>query len=264
MRGSDKRGEMYAEERQLAVAELVARAGRVSVTELAANFDVTAETVRRDLSLLEGRGLVRRVHGGALPVESATLLEARLTERDLANIEQKQRIAQAAVAFLPGSGGTVLLDAGTTTARLAQILPPDRAFTVITHAVPIAERLADDSKIELHLLPGRVRRKTHAAVGVATVTALSRVRADVAFVGANGITLDHGLSTPDHAEAATKAALISAAQRTIVLCDSSKIGVERTVSFARLDDIDVLITDAGISAAQREAFARVDLELVIV
>ena len=103
---------MYAEERQLAVAELVARDGRVSVTELAANFDVTAETVRRDLSLLEGRGLVRRVHGGALPVESVTLLEAQLTERDLANIEQKQRIAQAAVAFLPGSGGTVLLDAG--------------------------------------------------------------------------------------------------------------------------------------------------------
>src|SRR5215207_7869013 len=114
---------MYAEERHQAIAELVASRGRVAVTELATHFDVTTETVRRDLSQLERLRLLRRVHGGAVSMRSLTMLEPQLEDRDHQNASQKERIARAAVALLPEGGCTLLLDAGSTTARLAALLP---------------------------------------------------------------------------------------------------------------------------------------------
>jgi DeoR family transcriptional regulator, fructose operon transcriptional repressor len=204
------------------------------------------------------------VHGGALPTDSFTVLEAGLTDRGLSRPDEKRRIAEAALAFLPAADAAVIFDAGTTTVQLAAILPKDHRIIALTHAIPIAARLADRPNVELHLLPGRVRPNTHAAVGVETVTALARVRAEVAFVGTNGLTVDHGLSTPDHAEAATKAAIVASAQRVVVLADSSKIGEERTVRFADLSDIDVLVTDVGADPAQLAAFREAGVDVVTV
>jgi DeoR family fructose operon transcriptional repressor len=255
---------MYAAERQQAMAELVTRRGRVSVADLAVEFGVTTETVRRDLDTLEDMRLVRRVHGGALPADSFTVLEAGLSDRGLSHPEEKRRIAEAALAFLPAADAAVILDAGTTTVLLAEMLPKDHRIIAITHAIPVAARLADQPNVELHLLPGLVRANTHAAVGVETVAALARVRAEVAFVGTNGITLEHGLSTPDHTEAATKAAIIGSAQQVVVLADSSKLGQERTVRFADLADIDVLVTDVGADAGQVGALREAGVHVVTV
>jgi DeoR family fructose operon transcriptional repressor len=221
------------------------------------------ETVRRDLSTLERAGIVRRVHGGAIPAASLSVLEVAVNERDLAHGDQKDRVAVAALAFLPPTGGSVLLDAGTTTARVATHLPRDLKLTVVTNAVPIAGRLAGLKTVELHLLPGRVRRTTQAAVGEETVAALNLLRTDVAFVGTNGITLEHGLSTPDHSEAAAKRAMVRAGQRVVALADSSKLGRENTVSFAAIEDIDVLVTDSGISDKDLRLLQERDIEVVV-
>ncbi|MEZ5097523.1 MAG: DeoR/GlpR family DNA-binding transcription regulator [Nocardioides sp.] len=245
------------------MAELVTRRGRVSVNELAEQFQVTTETVRRDLSLLESRRLLRRVHGGALPADSFTVLEQMLSDRDVEHTDEKRVIAAAALAFAPPSGATLIIDAGSTTARLAELLPHDGHFTIFTHAVPVAARLADLPHVELHLLPGRVRRHTHAAVGVETVEALRHIRADLAFIGTNGLTVTHGLSTPDVVEAAVKSAIVASAQRVIVLADSSKIGQERTVRFAELADVDVFVTDSGITPAQTAELEQAGLEVVV-
>ena len=254
---------MYAEERQQGMADLLAQRGRLSVNELADRFAVTTETVRRDLSTLERAGIVRRVHGGAIPAASLTVLELAVSDRDLTHGDRKDRVASAAVAFLPRHGGSVLLDAGTTTARLAGLIPPDLSYTVFTNSVPIAGRLAGRSNVELHVLPGRVRSTTQAAVGEETVAALSRLRTDVAFIGTNGLSPTHGLSTPDRSEAAAKQAMVASAQRVVVLTDSSKIGHESTVRFADLDEIDVVITDDGITEDDRGFLKDHDVEVVI-
>jgi DeoR family transcriptional regulator, fructose operon transcriptional repressor len=254
---------MYAEERQQAMAQLVTERGRVSVNEISEQFDVTTETVRRDLSVLERMGLLRRVHGGAVPAAALAVIEAGLGERDHANTDQKVRIARAALALLPGVGGSVLIDAGSTTSRLASLLPRDLRLTVITHAVPVAARLAGSPQIELHLLPGRVRPTTQAAVGGETVDALRRLRADVAFLGTNALSLDHGLSTPDHEEAATKRAMVAAGRRTVCLADSSKIETESPVRFAELAEVDVLVTDEGIPADACREIERAGVEVVV-
>lgn len=253
---------MYAEERQQAMADRIADRGRCAVAELAETYGVTTETVRRDLSALEQLGLVRRVHGGAVPAGSLRVIESGVADRDRTNAAQKDAIARAALRYLPGPGSTVLLDAGTTTTRLAQLLPQQHRLTVVTHAVDVAAQLAVRSDVDLHLLPGRVRETTHAAVGAATVEALGRLRADLAVLGTNGISVGHGLSTPDADEAATKRAMVRSGRQVLVLADSSKVGRETAVRFATLDEVDVLITDAGVEASARSALDEAGLEVV--
>ena len=234
---------VYAEERQQAIAGLVAQRGRVAVTAVAEHFGVTTETVRRDLALLERAGMLRRVHGGAVPAGTLTVLEPALGERRGTRTEAKRRIAAAALALLPDGSGSVILDGGSSTAGLAELLPGDRALVAATNSVPIAARLAGAPGITLHLLGGRVRGVTQSAVGESTLGALADLRADVAFLGANGVSTDHGFSTPDEAEAAVKRAMTRAGQQVVVLADSTKLGREHLVRFAALADVDVLVTD---------------------
>jgi DeoR family fructose operon transcriptional repressor len=236
---------VYAEERQHAIATLVTERGRLAVTAVAEEFGVTTETVRRDLSILERAGMVRRVHGGAVPAGALTLVETGLGERHGTRTEAKRAIAAAAISLLPAADGSVLLDGGSTTAALADVLPTDRRLYVATNSVPIAARLSASPAVTLHVLGGRVRGITQTAVGDATVRALRDLRLDVVFLGTNGISAGHGFSTPDEAEAATKRAMVRAAQRVIVLADSSKLGREHLVRFAAVEDVDVLVTDNG-------------------
>lgn len=254
---------MYAEERQQAMAQAITQQGRVSVAELAEEFSVTTETVRRDLSALERIGLIRRVHGGAVPASSLAVIESGLTERDLANTAAKDLIAAAAVALLPPPGSIIIMDAGSTTARLATLLPRDHRLTVVTHAVPVAARLAGLPQIDLFLLPGKVRPTTQAAVGADTVAALADLRADISFVATNGLSTSHGLTTPDREEAATKRAIVAAGRRTVVLADSTKIGVESSLRFASISDIDVLVTDSAIKPDDQKALDAAGVEVVI-
>ena len=253
---------MYAEERHEAIAGLVRQHGRVSVSEVASTFGVTTETVRRDLAALERAGLLRRVHGGAVSTTALALAEPALDARDVANAAQKDRIARAALELVPGAGGSVLLDAGTTTGRLAALLPTDRDLLVITHAVPLAARLAGCPGLTLHVVGGAVRGSTQAAVGAGTVAALSDLRADVVFIGTNALMPGHGLTTPNAEEAAVKRALVRAGRQVVVLADSSKIGEEQLVRFAGLSEVDVLVTDDGISGEHRSALEADGVEVV--
>ena len=254
---------MYAEERQEVLAAQIARDGRVSVSQAAEQFGVTTETIRRDLAALEERGLVRRVHGGAVPATARTTVEVAVAERDQAAGPQKDRIADAALALVPHDGGSIVLDAGTTTSRLAAKLPIDAPLTVITNAVPVAAQVVALPGAELILLGGRVRARTGAAVGRAAESALGDLRADVAFLGTNGISLEHGLTTPDPDEAAVKAAMVAAGRRVVVLADSSKLHLESLVRFAGLDQVDALVTDAGIDAETRRALEAAGVEVVV-
>jgi DeoR family fructose operon transcriptional repressor len=253
---------VYAEERQQAIASLVMTQGRASVAELAQAYDVTTETVRRDLAVLDKAGVLRRVHGGAVPARALHLVEPGVGERETIRAEQKDAIAAAAIDLLPLSGAGVLLDAGTTTARIAAQLPTDRALVVVTNSVPIAARLAARPSVSLQLLGGRVRGLTQAAVGDQTLRVLDTLRVDIAFIGTNAISVRHGLSTPDSDEAAVKRAMVRAANYVVVAADSSKVGREDLVSFAPITSVDTLITDYEIGDADRAAFTEHGVEVV--
>lgn len=251
---------MYAPERQQAILGHARSVGRVDVNVLADTYDVTPETIRRDLNELERQGVLRRVHGGAIPVERLGL-ELPVAQRSGQNTELKERIAKAALDQLP-DGGSIIIDAGTTTVRFAEVLPADRQFTVVTHALPIAAMLADRPNITLLLVGGQVRQGTLAAVGSWAQAGYRGVLADVAFAGTNAISTTRGLTTPDLAEAAVKHALIASARRTVVLADHTKVGRDEFAHVADLSEVDTLITDSEVDADMAQEIHETGVEVV--
>lgn len=238
---------MYADERHTQIMSLARARGRVDVNALAQRFDITTETVRRDLDRLERRGLLRRVHGGALPIERVGL-EPAVAEREIRHRGEKVRIGRAAVAHLPMTGA-VLIDAGTTTIELASALPDDRELTVVTNALHIAMQIAHRPNYELWMPGGRVRGRTLAQVDAWALRSLADVRVDVAFVATNGVAVKAGLTTPDFAESEVKRRMIAMAERVVLLADSSKVDQVHLARFGDLADIDVFITDERLPAA---------------
>lgn len=251
---------MYAAERHQQILAAARAEGRVDVAELARSLSVTPETVRRDLTALERHGLVRRVHGGAIPVERLGF-EPAIADREGRLAGEKERIARLALDQLPESG-SVILDAGTTTVRFAELLPTDRELTVVTHSLPVAMLLAARPNLTLHILGGSVRGRTLAAVGDWTLRALEDIFADVAFLGTNGITVAQGLTTPDLAEAYVKRALVRSARRAVVLADHTKVGRADFVRVAPIDAVDTLITDSGLDHELRDELIAAGVEVL--
>lgn len=232
---------MYAAERQQRILGVARADGRVEVAALAEDLAVSAETVRRDLTSLERLGVLRRVHGGAIPVERLGF-EPTLATRAERYVAEKQRIAKVAIEQVPAEG-TVLIDSGTTTLRLAEMLPRDRELTVVTNSLPAALAVSNISTVQLFVLGGRFRHRTQATVGHWLEAALRELTVDVAFIGTNGLSLRRGLTTPDPGEALAKSAMVASARRAVLLTDASKVGDEHFSRFANLEDIAAVVTD---------------------
>lgn len=231
---------MKARDRHGRILAALAREGRVSVAELARDHDVTVETIRRDLAALDRAGALRKIHGGALPAPVLAAPETGVLQRERDH-------AEARAALDPHEGAALLIDSGTTTGAFARLLPEHLDLTVLTNSVLIAAALAARPGCRVHIIGGRVRGLTQAAVGPEALARLASLRADIAVMGSNGLTAQHGLSTPDPDEAAVKRAMVASARRVVALVDASKVGQEHLVSFAGTDDVDLLVTDATIT-----------------
>ena len=251
---------MYAEERQREILIAARTEGRVDVVSLATQHGVTTETVRRDLTVLERAGLLKRVHGGAIPVERLGF-EPGLSARDSVMTVEKERVAKAALAEVPEEGA-ILLDAGTTTRRLAEAIPTDRELTVVVNSPPLAVILASKPSVSVIMLGGRVRGRTLATVDDGALQPLRQLHVDVAFMATNGLSVERGLTTPDPAEASTKRAMIASARRTILLADHTKVGNDYLARFGDLDDVDLFITDSGLDPTVYEELELAGLRVV--
>lgn len=240
----------FGTERKQQILNALRADGRLDAADLAAQLGVTGETVRKDLIQLERSGLLRRVHGGAVPVEQLSYEPAVSARTELA--AEKLRIARAALAQLPAHG-SILIDAGSTTAQLAGMLPGDVELNVYTNTLPVALALVNRPRLTVFTLGGRLRSRTLAEVDDFAARALAEINVDVAFLGTSGISLDRGLTTADPAEAAVKRLMLGAARRRIFLADHSKIGLVRGSQHARIEDIDLLITDQGLGPRSRES-----------
>ena len=255
---------MRAEERHRQIVERVQVAGEVNVNSLAARFQVTPETIRRDLTALDRAGTVRKIHGGAVRASSLATPETEVASREQLNTEAKYAIARAAVSRLGlVEGSTILLDAGTSTGALARLLPEGLQLTVITDSVLIASHLATRSDLRVRVLGGQVRGITQAAVGPEALEALATLRVDLAILGANGLTARHGLSTPDPDEAAVKRAMARAARRVVALVDSSKVGEEHLEQIVPCSMVDLLVTDKPLPDSLTTQLAQTGTEVFV-
>jgi DeoR family fructose operon transcriptional repressor len=240
-------GPMFQLERRELIMQRLVRDGRVDVAELAESFDVTSETIRRDLTDLERERLVRRVHGGAIPWRGASLVP-RLEIRESINVDEKRRIAVAATREVPESG-TLIIDSGSTALQLADALDRERDLTVITNSIPIIRSLALTDRPEIMVLGGALARRTMAMVDETGVDLLRGITADVLFFGCDGMSPERGFTTPYRAEVAIKRAMMACARRTVMLFDHSKVGNEQLYRFAGIDEVDVIITGTEVDDA---------------
>jgi len=244
---------MTAEQRQREILGLARRAGSVDVAELAGELGVAKETVRRDLRVLETHGLLRRTHGGAYPVESAGF-ETTLAFRTTMHVPEKRRIAAAAVDQL-GDAETVFIDEGFTPQLIAEALPRDRKLTVVTASLAAAGALATAEKITVLLLGGRVRGGTLATVDHWTTKMLGGFVIDLAYLGANGISREHGLTTPDPAVSEVKAQAVRASRRRIFSGAHTKFGAVSFCRFAEVGDFESVITSTNLSASEAHRYS---------
>ncbi|GAA2612936.1 DeoR/GlpR family DNA-binding transcription regulator [Streptomyces axinellae] len=244
---------MSAVERQRKIVGTARRLGSVDVTALADDLGVAKETVRRDLRVLESHGLLRRTHGGAYPVESAGF-ETTLAFRTTMNVPEKRRIAAAAVELI-GDAETVFVDEGFTPQLIAEALPGDRRLTVVTASLPVASTLATTGDFTILLLGGRVRGGTLATVEHWTAKMLAGFVIDLAFIGANGISRDHGLTTPDPAVSEVKAQAIRASRRRVFVGLHTKFGAVSFCRFADVGDFETIVTSSGLPGTEANRYA---------
>ncbi|WP_461297015.1 DeoR/GlpR family DNA-binding transcription regulator [Streptomyces harbinensis] len=244
---------MTAEERQRAIVGAARRAGSVEVGALAEELGVAKETVRRDLRALEAHGLLRRTHGGAYPVESAGF-ETTLAFRSTMHVPEKRRIA-AAAAELTGEAETLFIDEGYTPQLIAESLPRDRSLTIVTASLAIAGHLATVPGFNVLLLGGRVRGGTLATVDHWTTRMLSGFVIDLAFIGANGISREHGLTTPDPAVSEVKQQAVRASRRRVFAGVHTKFGAASFCRFASVTDLDVIVTSTNLSTAEAHRYS---------
>ncbi|MFV2064402.1 MAG: DeoR/GlpR family DNA-binding transcription regulator [Chloroflexota bacterium] len=237
-------GAIFQLERREQIMARVVEEGRVDVADLAEMFDVTSETIRRDLTELQREQLVRRVHGGAVPWRRSTLVP-KLEVREASNVEEKRRIARAATRELPESG-SILIDSGSTAAYFADLIDRERDLTVITNSVPIVRALASTPRPEVIVIGGTLQRRTMAFVDEAGVDALRDISVDVLFIGCDGMSPERGFTTPFRSEVAIKRAMIAAARKTVMLMDHSKVRNDQLFRFAAIDEIDMIITGTEV------------------
>lgn len=229
---------MLAQQRRLKIIEFLSRHGGVRVSELSRELAVSEMTIRRDLDCLERQGHLARTHGGAIQVD--ILSEPDFVEKTDLLAGEKLRIARAAAELV--GHGIIGLSAGTTTTALAGCLPRDNPqLTVVTNAVNIAWALAS-TKINVVMTGGSLRKSSYALVGPVRQEALTEIRLDLLFLGANGISIQGGITTPNPAEAQTNAWLLSRARRVVVVADHTKLGRTAFGHIADLAKADLLIT----------------------
>src|SRR5947209_3588334 len=246
---------MSTHERRGAIRGFLANRGEAGITELAAEFDVSEMTIRRDLEELEAQGFARRVRGGVIATVSRSY-EPPLASRATQASAAKERIAEVASGYIE-YGETAILDVGTTTLALARCLRGRGGLTIVTPSVQAATELAGDPNSRVILTGGIVRPGELSLIGHLAEGTFAQLNCDVLFLGVGGIEAEKGLTEYNLDDTRVKRAAMAAASRKIALADQSKLGRVCLATIGALSDIDVLITDAPskhpVLAAVREA-----------
>lgn len=244
---ADTSAPVFADERQQRIAEFVAGRGRARIGELATQFAVTEQTVRKDLRVLHEHGVLKRTHGGAIALHP--LVDRELSGREATSPGAKRRIARACLDFLR-DGDSAFFDSGTTVTSIARALATahqasraqPRNLSILTSSLDVAREVADLPNVEHVLLGGQLRSQGGAVVGALALENLQRFTVEVAFIGVSGFSED-GISVATVAEAQVKAAVIERARHVVVPFDSTKAGATDFARICALDEVDTVVMD---------------------
>lgn len=234
---------MLSAERKRNILKYIQKKPAVTVTELAEVFEVSAVTIRKVLNELSREGQIERTHGGAMSVDLSRYEEKEL-KKEVVNIDLKRQIAEKAIRFVE-NGNSIIMDAGSTTMELAKLIVERKVkdLTIITNAFNIADIFRENKEYDLIFMGGQYRNGILSCVGPLTIDGLRRLHADKCFIGANGVSVDYGYTTPNMLEAEVKRTAMSRSRESFALVDSSKFGNVFLSHVAGISEIDFMITD---------------------
>lgn len=252
---------ILSEERHQVILDLLEESGSVTVNEMVERFGVSEMTIRRDLDILEKKGLLRRVHGGAV-LDRGRSYEPPFLSRAVENLEAKQRIGRVAADMIQ-NGDSITLDVGTTTMEIARHIAGKQNLTVITPCLQIASLLAENPNIRLILTGGIVRPGELSMVGHLAERALKDFYVDKLFLGAAGVDFNAGLTEYNLEDTLVKQVMIKNAKEVILVADSSKFGRIAFTSIAPLSVVSRLITDQEADTEVVTRLRRQNIEVVL-
>ena len=239
--------------------------GFIRITDIAEELGVTKVTIRNDVKILESRGLLYKVHGSAR-LANPHIADRDLMTKSLLNREMKQRIAARAIELI-GDGDSIMISAGSTTYALAETIRENMTnitLNVVTPFLKVSELLSDMGGVRVEQLGGRVHRKSCATLGEGADQTLQSIVCSKFFIGVDGIDPDFGITTSTIEEAKLSHKMMASSSKTVVLADSSKFGQRGFGHISSLDEVDIIITDSGISNEMRDIIENIGIELIIV
>ncbi len=249
-------------ERHQYILSRLKKEGKVNVLDLCKHLNVSSVTIRKDLKLLEDKRLLYRTHGGGT-LDNPYTVDRPVNEKEKIRSEEKMSIG-AAGASLVEPNDSIIIASGTTVHSLARNIRPRGQLTVVTAALHVAIELNKHPEIEVLVLGGTLRKSSSSATGKYAETILEDFSCSKLFLGVDGIDIDFGITTTHVQEAQLNRKMIAAAQKTIVLADSSKFGKRGFGRICGLEDVDHIITDSGISDHTRHALKGMGIEVTIV
>jgi len=250
---------MIAAERHKKILDMARREGAVRTTELARDFVVTEETIRRDLDLLTRRGRLRRIHGGAMDA-SAALEELPHIERQSRQLQEKISIAREAVSLLEPHE-TILLDASSTALEMTSLLPLGMPLCVVTYSLAVVERLVSREDVELIQLGGSYEARGRRFTGMLTEAALRTLRIDRFFYSGGGLHPQHGVSEPNLEQARLKKVMIQHSAWNCALIDHTKLSAQADYFIAAPNQIHTVICDSSSMKYMEEHFTPSPFEI---
>ena len=238
--------DLYPTERQQQILVHLDQNGRASVSELSRMFGVSEVTIRADLQLLAAQELILRTHGGAVLARRAP--ELSLTLRRQQQVDEKARIGAAAAGFV-ANGDAVFLDASSTALALAHALRQHRDLTILTHSLVAAQSLLDAAGVSVVMTGGALQRDTVSLMGTDGLAILRKYNIKTGFFGAHGLSFPEGLTDVSAGEAEVKRAVVAMCRQVVALIDATKWGRVGPASFARPEELHVVVTDADAPAS---------------
>ncbi|MDI9873302.1 MULTISPECIES: DeoR/GlpR family DNA-binding transcription regulator [Bacteroidota] len=246
---------MLREERLQIILKMLETNQRVSSVELSEILNVSDDTIRRDLNELAENGLLKKVHGGAVPRSAHPY---KLKERIKVAHEEKMVLAQKTQAYFH-DGQVILLDNGSTNMEVARMMSPDLKATVFTNSLQIAQILCEHPSIQLFFLGGKVFKDAQNTYGAEVIEMLQKIRADICILGVCGIHHNIGVTIQDWGENQVKRKMVDISQKVVALVTASKVNTAESYVVCTLDELDVMLTDDCIDEALLKDYQKHDI-----
>lgn len=245
------------------ILETLQKEGFARVTDMAKDLDVTTVTIRNDFKILEDKGLLYRAHGSASSI-NPIVKDKSVTEKEKIKPQEKTRIGRTAATLIL-ENDSIILNSGTTVCAFASELSPKGHLTIVTSSVKVTMILSEkEEDMEVLQLGGHFRKRSMSVIGNYTMSILNGITCSTLFLGVGGVDLEAGVTTSNLEEAELNRAMMNAASRTVVLCDSTKFGQKGFGKICDIDKVDIIITDSGITKGMKKLIEDQGVQLIIV